>query len=163
MNYLRRIASFLVVLTLLGSIATSASAAEKTAFANDIDEYIVFRSGPKRIASDGTFDINVRSALKSTSFTANKSKISVSVECKIYNCNTGVSTADNSTMYALRLYYADTNEEYGVMFFKADGTKNEGDFPVKVGQRYYFKIICDPALNMPLSVNGSGKITNVTA
>lgn len=153
----------MVALTLLGSIATSASATEKTAFVNDIDEYIVFRYGHERIASDGTFDFNVGSDIKSTTFTANKSKITLSLKCKVYNCNTGVSTADASQTFALRLYYADTNEEYGVGFYSADGEKQESDWPVKVGQRYYFKIICDSPLNMPLSIKGSGKITNITA
>ena len=74
-----------------------------------------------------------------------------------------LSTADASQTFALRLYYADTNEEYGVGFYSADGEKQESDWPVKVGQRYYFKIICDSPLNMPLSIKGSGKITNITA
>ena len=107
-----------------------------TAQAAESDEYITFIPGKERIESDGTFTFNVRSDLRSGSFTANKDTITIYSKCRKYNVNTGNVESTKACEYTLTLYKKETSAEVGSYTGYANNKKASAEFSVEKGKEY---------------------------
>lgn len=160
MRNLKKLISAILCFTILLSFPLTARATES--IGNDSDEYIIFSSGKERIESDGTFDFNVRSDLRSSSFTANKDTITIYSKCRRFNVNTGDVESSKAYQYTLTLYEKDTGDEVGSYTGYANNKNVTQKFSVENGKEYYFVITCNPTHTMPYSLKGTGKVSNVT-
>lgn len=133
-----------------------------TAQAAESDEYITFIPGKERIESDGTFEFNVRSDLRSGSFTANEDTITIYSKCRKFNVNTGSVESTKACEYTLTLYEKETSAEVGSYTGYANNKNASEEFSVEKGKEYYFIITCDPTHTMPHSLRGTGKVSDVT-
>lgn len=133
-----------------------------TARAAESDEYITFVPGKERIESDGTFEFNVRSDLRSGSFTANEDTITIYSKCRKFNVNTGGVESTKACEYTLTLYEKETSDKVGSYTGYANNKKVTQEFSVEKGKEYYFIITCDPTHTMPYSLRGTGKVSDVT-
>lgn len=157
---LKKLISGILCCAILLTFPLTAWASES--IGNESDEYITFISGKERIESDGTFEFNVRSDLRSGSFTANEDTITIYSKCRRFNVNTGGVESTKAYEYTLTLYEKDTSDEVGSYTGYANNKKVTEEFSVKKGKEYYFIITCDPTHSMPYSLRGSGKVSDVT-
>lgn len=158
----KKITSIVLVLALFFSLALTVQATEAEMTSTNADEYIIFVPGNERIASDGTFEFNVRAELVSGSFVANDDTIKISAKCRRFNVNTGGVESSRSYEYTITLYERGTGNVMGSYTGYANNWTKSKTFSVTVGNEYYFIITCDPTHTMPYSLRGTGKVTNVT-
>lgn len=161
MRIFRKIISSILCVVILASFPLVTRASEIENDHRDVSEYITFTTGNERINSDGTFTFNVRSDMRSGTFTANKNTITIYTKCRLFNVNTGSVTKSESSQYTLTLYDKDGNE-VGSYTGSANNKKMTQKFSVEKEQDYYFVITCNPKHTMPYSLNGTGKVSNVT-
>lgn len=158
----RRFISIILCLSMLLLFPLAVQAAEAEPISGDIAEYITFMTGNERIASDGTFEFNVRAELQSEFFTANRNTIKIYSKCKRLNVNTGRTESSESYSYTLTLYERGVGVVDSYTGY-ANNEKTTKKFSVERGNEYYFIITCNPTHTMPYSLYGSGKVTNITA
>ena len=161
MKIFKKFISAILCMAILTAFPLAAHATEVEPIPSAADEYITFTTGKERIASDGTFEFNVRAELRSGTFTADDDTIKIYSKCRLFNVNTGSVTSSKNYEYTLTLYEKGVGA-VGSYTGYANNRKTTQKFSVVEGKEYYFIITCDPTHTMPYSLRGTGKVTNVT-
>lgn len=161
MKIFKKLIATVLCMTIVASFPLVTQATEVERDNRDMGEYVTFISGNERMESDGTFEFNYRAEEKSDPFTANKDTIKIYSKCRRFNVNTGHYSTSESHEYTLTLYDSEGNE-IGSYTGCANNKKTTQEFSVEKGKSYYFIITCNPNQTMPYSLNGTGKVSNVT-
>ncbi|MFR5876119.1 MAG: hypothetical protein ACLUFN_06480 [Eubacterium sp.] len=166
----KKIISIMGVLLVILSCFSSINVFAADDVDNQIDEYITFENPSSgispRINSNGSFTFNVRKYLKSGTFTANSTSITIQTKARIYNNGTGKYTTSNSSKFQVVLRKKSTGKNMGSYVGKADniygGLKFTG---LTKNEKYYFEIIIldeNIYYSTYQSIKGTGTVSGVT-
>lgn len=158
----RKFVSMILCAVLFLSMPLTAYAAGPETLHKDLEEYFEFIVDPERMNADGTFTFGFREELSSDHFIANSNKITISAKGYKFDVNHGSVEHTKSYKYTITLYKIGTGEEVDSYSGYANNRSKSHSFAVEKGQEYYFIMTCEPALSMPYSLKGTGKVTDVT-
>ena len=161
-NLLKKTICILMAVALFATIPLGVTADEAGNMEDASDEYVSFTTDNRRIASDGTFEFNVRAERRSENdFIVGGNSITISAKCRKYNVNTGHPVEDDTKQFTVTLYKSSSNEEIGSFDGFADDETYKKTFTVEKGQQYYIIVTCSPTLTMPYSLKGTGKVSKI--
>lgn len=156
------ILSFIFMLTLGCS---TAFAVDFTSEVNDLD-YIRFNPIDARIASDGAFDFRFSYNLRSDTFIANSTSISINTCAYLLRLDTGeISTSRTHQFCVVLKHDGIVDKEVGRYYGYADGVYGGLTFTnIKKGDKYYFTMSpTDGNFHLgPYYFKGYGDVSPVT-
>lgn len=130
-----------------------------------IDEYINFEVPTSRISSNGNFTFNVHRSLKSGSFTANGTSITIQTRARIYHLGYDTYRTSKNVKFQVVLYKSG-GTRVGSYTGMADNIYGGKEFTgLKKGATYYFEILVldeDIQHSAVESIKGSGNVSGAT-
>lgn len=133
------------------------------AFASSNDEYIKFNNNPNtRMDSDGNFDFQIRSSVKSDTFTADSDEITINISGEVWDSQNKVWVKTSDT-FSVTLYTSLGFKVGDTFTVNCNGRSVSKSFDVTEGKKYYFQITANKSYSgTAYYIIGDGCVSPVT-
>lgn len=165
-NVFKKIICVVFAISMVMTMAVSASANEKEAF----EEYVRFDSESQDgimplMESNGDFIFEIEANTTSAKFVADSDTIKIKTKAYLYSVATEESIYDIDRKYTITLYKDGWlwDSEVGVLTAYSDWIDYSAEFSVKEGSTYYFRVAVSTSLvSTPYIMKGQGNVSPIT-